>query len=402
MKSTDWQARYQKHERLLLAAVLGDATVAAAAWREWQQVTTLDDVDFGSQRLMPLLYRNLSAHGVDDPALKRLKGVCRHTWSKNQMTLQAGVAVLRGMAEEGIDTMVLKGAALVMSGAMRADERTMNDFDLLIKPEQLQAALGMLARFGWTPSDEGPQRQPRFMPNYVRYWHSHGFRDREGRQLDLHWHVLHQCCHDSADDAFWEASLPVTWQGVPTRTLGPADQLLHLFVHGIYGQRSEGVAVLRWLPDAVAVIRHHAGGAGTADGDGVDWTRLTQQAQARRLIMPVRAAVEYLRGFGVVRVPESTVHALGAMAPDPIEVREFRAHGKRGGMLGYLPILWLQYRRTTEAIGDAVTLGGFLDFLQALWAVDRREMPGVALGMGLRLFKRRFTDRAGAGPRMLR
>lgn len=402
MKPTDWQAPYEKHERLLLAAVLGDAAVASAAWREWQQLTSLDDVDFGSQRLMPLLYRNLSHHGVDDPALKRLKGVCRHTWSKNQMTLQAGAAVLRGMAAEGIDTMVLKGAALVMSGAMRADERTMNDFDLLIKAEQLQAALGVLARCGWTPSHEGPQRQPRFMPDYVRYWHSHGFTDREGRHLDLHWHVLHQCCNASADDAFWEASLPVTWQGVTTRTLGPADQLLHLFVHGLYGQRSEGVAVLRWVPDAVAVIRHHARGEATAEGDGVDWERLTRQAQARRLIMPVRAAVEYLTGFGVVRVPESTVHVLRAMAPDPLEVREFRAHGKRGGMLGYLPILWLQYRRTTEALGRAVTLGGFLDFLQALWGVGRLEMPGVALGMGLRLFRRRFADRAGPRPVVLK
>ena len=390
MSATHCHRLYQKHEQLLLAAVLGDAEVAPAAWREWQRLTNLDAADYGSQRLMPLLYRNLVAHGVDDPVLKRLKGVCRYTWSKNQMTLQAGATVLRRMADEGIDTMVLKGAALVMGGAMRADERTMNDFDLLIRPEHLQSALTLLARSGWTPSNEGPQREPRFLPNYVRFWYSHGFRDRDGRQLDLHWHVLHQCCYDSADDAFWEASLPVAWQGVTTRVLGPADQLLHLFVHGMYGQRSEGVAVLRWVPDAVATIRLHSRDGGSPEGNGVDWERLVDQARERRLVLPVRAAIEYLAALKVIAVPESTVLSLQAVPSDPLEAREFHAHSVRGGMLGYLPILWLQYRRNTEAVGGKVTIGGFLNFLQALWGVERWEMPGVALSMGLRLLGRRF------------
>jgi hypothetical protein len=383
--------RYEKHEQLLLFAVLGDSDVATRAWREWQQIRALDDVDFGSQRLLPLLFRNLVKHGVDDPSLVRLKGVCRHTWSKNQVTLKAGASVLSSLAAEGIDTMVLKGAALVMGGYLKSDERTMNDFDLLVRPEHLRASLALLERLGWKPSDEGPQRQPTFLPNYVKFWHSHGFRDRGGRHLDLHWHVLHQCCYEAADDAFWGASLPLEWQGVSTRMLGPADQLLHLCVHGMYGQQSEGVAVLRWVPDAIAVIRRHADAEGTGADVGVDWQRLVEQSRARRLIMPVRAALEFLADLPGTVVPNSVLLSLQSMTPDPLERREFLAQRGRTGPLGYVPILWLQYRRNCEATGGRATFAGFLDFLQSLWGVERHEMPGVALGMGWQLFRRRFA-----------
>jgi hypothetical protein len=90
-------------------------------------------------------------------------------------------------------------------------------------------------------------------------------------------------------------------------------------------------------------------------------------------------------------VPNSVLLSLQSMTPDPLERREFLAQRGRTGPLGYVPILWLQYRRNCEATGGRATFAGFLDFLQSLWGVERHEMPGVALGMGWQLFRRRFA-----------
>lgn len=380
--------RYPLHERLLLTAVLGDANSAPHAWREWRKVMDLDEVDFGSQRLLPLLYRNLTALGVDDPELKRLKGVCRHTWSKNQMMMTAGTAVLAALHDQGIETMVLKGAALVMGGYWKAEERPMNDFDVVVPPGQVRAALAVLDKAGFLPAAEGPQSQPRFAPTYLQLWHSHGFRDRVGHQLDLHWHVLNECCYDGADDAFWQAAIPVTWRGLHTRVLGPADQVLHLCVHGMYGRLSEGVSVLRWAPDVVAVLRRHP----DRGIHGMDWPRLLDQAERRRLVLPLRAALEFLNGLpgaGTI-VPAEFLSELRATRPGPLEAREFRMRTRGPGMLGYLPSLWLHYRRNGDAAGTSATFGGFLEFMRALWGVDTRAMPGVAFGMGVRLLRRKL------------
>jgi len=178
----------------------------------------------------------------------------------------------------------------------------------------------------------------------------------------------------------------VTWRGLSTRVLGPADQVLHLCVHGMYARLSEGVAVLRWAPDVVAVLRRHP-----AEGSrGMDWQRLLAQAGRRRLILPLRAALEFLSGLPgtSAHLPAGVLSQVRAARPGPLEAREFRLRTRGPGMLGYLPALWLHYRRQHEAAGTPATFGGFVEFMRALWGVETRAMPGVTLSMGLRLLRR--------------
>ncbi|MEM9407601.1 MAG: hypothetical protein AAGA81_16305, partial [Acidobacteriota bacterium] len=71
-------------QRLLLRAALGEGDAVERAWQQWRAEIDFDDIDYASQRLVPLVRRNLIDHGVNDPLLHRMKGLHRFFWSKNQ------------------------------------------------------------------------------------------------------------------------------------------------------------------------------------------------------------------------------------------------------------------------------------------------------------------------------
>ena len=95
-------------QRLLLRAALLQGEPALDAWREWNRREVIEELDSASDELLGLLWRNLDAHGVKHDTMRKLKGVYRHTWFKNQSVLrQAGVPI-RGLREAGIPTLALE------------------------------------------------------------------------------------------------------------------------------------------------------------------------------------------------------------------------------------------------------------------------------------------------------
>src|SRR5574341_997684 len=77
-----------RRQRLLLrAALLADGD-ALDAWQAWKSEADFDQLDYGTARILPLLYRNLTFLQIHDPFLRRLKGIYRRTWYANQLTLR--------------------------------------------------------------------------------------------------------------------------------------------------------------------------------------------------------------------------------------------------------------------------------------------------------------------------
>ena len=95
--------------------------------------------------------------------------------------------------------------------------------------------------------------------------------------IDEHWHVYWECCGPHADDALWARSQPLDFEGVTTRRLAPADQLLHVCVHA---SRRANRPQLLWIPDALVVMR----------AGGVEWPRLLEQARESDASVARRAA----------------------------------------------------------------------------------------------------------------
>ncbi|MBX3380189.1 MAG: nucleotidyltransferase family protein [Phycisphaeraceae bacterium] len=271
----------------LLRVCLQPEDAARAAWKRWRATVDFERTDGGSFRLLGLVFRRVSGWACDDPVLPRLKGIYRKGWVRTQMLLAGKPALIESLSREGIPTMLLKGAALIPTVYGDAGTRPMDDFDLFVPHKRAKHAMDLLLARGW--KSEFLNREA-----LVDSLHACHFRHPKEGNLDLHWHVMHADCRAGADSDFWNARVPLRWEGVDTFVLGPADQLLHTCEHG---PRFNSVPPLRWLADAWKIIH--------AAGPVLDWDRFCRQAVHRQLTLPARLSLEWLENnIGPVVPPE--------------------------------------------------------------------------------------------------
>jgi hypothetical protein len=368
---------------LLLRAALLEPGEAASAWARWRKANTLDDADRGSNRLFPLVYRNLPPDVLGEQDLSRLKGAYRASWFRNQLLFKRAAEVLQALRAAGIPTMVLKGIALSRAHYADAGVRPMDDVDVLVPPGDFERALAVLADAGWLPE---PDRSDEVGLQTIHGRHLAG---RDGRNLDLHRYALGQL---SRDDAFWAASVELEVMGVPTRALCPTDQLLHVIAHGA---RWQPVAPLRWLADAVMIER-------SADG-GLDWDRFVAEATRRRVTARLAAALDHLVAAVGFPVPEDIVAALRRAPKSVLERWAQRASTQAVGGGNWLPIVLDDYVRRSR-LDPSLRFGAFArDYFgtssrtQLAGRVARKAVAVVTAQTALRLAPRVIPRCAACG-----
>jgi hypothetical protein len=359
-KSTCWPSPEQE---LLLRAALMQDSVALDAWNEWRVRVGLASIDPGSQRLLPLLWDNLRRQGVDpdDPGIRPLRRSYRVTLSINKLLFHEISRQLRALHGAGFPTMLLKGAALTVRYYKDYGLRPMGDFDILIPTAQTEDVLRFLMTNGWDPAPRSPEA---FTRPYRQVTHAHEFHGHSAWEFDLHWHVLDECCQPDADEDFWNGAVRLDLDGIPTTLLNPADQLLHVCVHGV---RWNDTPPLRWVADAITVLR--------ASEHGLDWDRLIVQTEKRRLILPMRASLNYLRTLLEAPIPSGVLERLDNLPTSRLEHFEYqyKTRSHRDRAFGYLPLLWCKHSRLAGDIGLPAKLWGFVPFLQKFWGAEHRR-----------------------------
>jgi hypothetical protein len=347
-----------KEQELLLRAALLQGSAAIAAWHEWESNVDIDQLDQGSQRLLPLLYRNLRSHKVETPLMGRFKGVYRATWYKNRTAFHDMAVLLDAFHDAGIQTLILKGAALVLLHYKDHGLRPMSDFDILVPTEQAPAAMNLLVKLGWRPKQK-PLKA--FSDGYFSFRHGHEFQDSAGRQLDLHWHALLECCYTGADDDFWDSAVLTKLHGMSTYALNPTDQLLHVCVHGA---EWNPIPPFRWVADAMIIMN-------TSQAE-IDWDRFIAQAQKRRLILQLEGALSYLQNLLNAPIPPTVLQSMRSMTVSRIERMEYQARTRLSGLTGVTARNCFCYLRSSQSKKSTAlrTLVGFPRFLQHVWALD--------------------------------
>ena len=358
-------------QELLLRAALLQGKSSLEAWERWKSSVDIEHLDIGSHRLLPHLYRNLQTQGVKDPLMGRFKGVYRRTWYDNQLLFHHVSALLLSFRDAGIETIVLKGAALALLHYKDSGVRPMNDFDVMVPVEQTSPAIDLMRKLGWNPMPRSPEA---LTESYLSIVNSHGFVHRAGRECDLHWHLFPECCQADADQEFWEHSVPFKVHDVPTRSLAPTDQLLHVCVHGA---EWNPVPPLRWVADAMMIMK-------TAP---INWDRLIAQARKRRLILPLRDTLDYLHSRLAAPVPPEVLQSLRTLPASRLELAEYKykTENYEPKPLGYLPVLWFRYLRLEGSDSPRHKLLGFVKYLQRFWGADHiRQLPFYAALMSMR------------------
>jgi hypothetical protein len=355
-------------QRDLLRAALRSGEEARQAWRAVAPDLGRPDLDPGSRRLLPLLHANREALGLPADPTDPLARAYRATRERTAAGLGDAREALGALRAAEIDGLLLKGAALVLGAYRDPGLRPMDDVDVLVPEAAAKAAVRALAARGWRP------REP-VTDAYRATRHAVPLVHPERTQVDLHWHVFEEHCPAATDGAFWAQARTLAdplLEGVPVRVLAPADQLLHVVVHGLKWSR---IPAVRWAADAAMVLR----------GGPVDWDRLRAQARQRGFVLRARLALAYLRDVIGEPLPAGVLDPLAALPVRARERVELWVRSRPQPWLGSLPFHGCNYLRAAPRR----TPLGLWRYLRLVWGTDSPwQMPAA--------FARRVARRLGS------
>ncbi|WP_417598656.1 nucleotidyltransferase family protein [Pararhodobacter oceanensis] len=238
----------------------------------WLDNTDLDVADDGVMRLLPTLYPKIRLMGLAHPETERIRGIYRHTLYRNRLIMHRGAQISATLRQQGIPSLLLKGAALLASPGIDLGTRPMADFDLLLSEEtDLDTVERILCK-----SD---------LPGLDVRARSQGFlclSDKNGLEYDLQYAPTPTRGTAGTIKIFWEKSHEVVYRNERFPVLCPEHFVFHTIVHGM---KRNVVSPVRWIADLLQF---------NDVCSDLDWKIVAQTAVSFRLQDPTIAALEYL------------------------------------------------------------------------------------------------------------
>lgn len=351
--STSWPTAT---EELLIKAALLKGSEALNAWQDWKSRIALNQTDDNSQNLFPLLYKNLLNLGVEDTSIDVIKHFYRVTEVKTNFLFNIARKPIQILKEEGIQTMLLKGAALSKRYYQDPGLRPMLDVDVLVPPHQANAAITILKDLGWKSNRrlQKPLEEP-----YLSYMPSAGFEDAAEFSFDINWHLINLNCSFEADKAYWADARIIDFEGAPVLVLNPTYQLLHVCVHGM----THIPMSIKWIPDAWMVLNR--------SGSEIDWELLLAHIQEAKIVSLMRDTLLYLNRLLNPPIPDRILAGLQDIPVGVYEQREYYAVTGRSNEMGSLPLLWVLYHRRTRAQKErGLQTLTFFQYLELGWGLE--------------------------------
>ena len=368
MKIFDQKGGYwpTPQQELLLKAALLQGAESILSWDKWIDGINLQAIDFGSQRLLPLLMMNLGAQGVSHPAIAKFKGIYRLSWYRNQMLFNEIAPIIRSLQDAGIETMILKGAALVVDYYKNPGLRPMDDFDLLVPTLKIRLAIAQFGKLMGNPV----KKLENLNDTNIIYQRAFHFVNQSGNQLDLHRHILFGTLEEDADQDFWEAAIPTRLGDTPTLTLNPTDQLLHTLVHGLSWNE---VHSLRWVADALVILR---------TAPTIDWNRLIFQSKKREVLLTVSEGLQYLSDRLHAPIPPDILDRVQSISISPGDRMQYRIFSRSHGLPGILLRHWYTYTMYFAGASSWLRrLWGFPSFLKHFWKLSYLVQVPIVAGI---------------------
>lgn len=250
-KDSIFRLNIKDDQLLLLKSALLSPTQAMLYWTQWKEFHNLDkpnkdtlfnNLDNESQRILPLVYRNLEYS--KDNLLPQLKETYLETWLRNQIHLQKAQRVIKACKAESIETILLKGLPVSLYYYRDVGVRPMGDVDLLIPFHQIPQAVKVLNTLN-------------YLPDPVEYKYRHLIHamhcvEKNGVDIDIHWQAFFfQNAKANSIQDNPKNSIPIEVLDTETRMLSNSLNLFHTIIHGTMG----GIPTLRWIPDAIYICK---------------------------------------------------------------------------------------------------------------------------------------------------
>lgn len=177
-------------QQLLIKACLASSETEQQRWvSEWEEKVVINDLEYTSSRLIPYFLHQNQRAGITTRHDKRLKIIYKHWWLRTQHINDQLNKVLAALTTANIGYIVIKGAT-TRSYYEPYELRTMADFDILVRPEDLQKVLSLLGETGYIPNRQAKarlQHAPRLMMDFMHAIEcAHQLLDT---RVDVHWRV---------------------------------------------------------------------------------------------------------------------------------------------------------------------------------------------------------------------
>ncbi len=282
---------------------------------------------------------------------------------RNRILRRDLLRIAVAMERAGIPLLPLKGAIRLLDGLYADDAwRFMHDLDLLVPADRLAAAARVLREGGWRDLEDEPCRFAPHLPPMVH--------PDSGAVLELHERPVPAWLeHMLPAASLFARARPLRVEGTTLLLPDPADQLLHLVIHGqlMHGHLYTGRLLLRDLVELVRLIQRHGNGMAEevlrrletaghrlAGEVAVATARATLPSAAAPL-PAARPAARLLASKAIIQ--QHSGFLMATLAPVGAVLRERRAHARSTGLLrqladaGYrreLRAQWRAFRRKTS------------------------------------------------------
>jgi hypothetical protein len=358
--------RLPPEQLLALRAAVLPGPQASEAFGEWRLLVDFEATDAPAYRLLPLIYRNVEDRLAADPVLGRLRGIYRRTWVLNAIQLEEGERAVAALGEEGIRTMLLKGAAMIARWTGDSGVRMMADFDVLVPRERALDAVARLLEDGWRPAV--PRAAP-LSDADLDEEHAVLLRNDRRGELDLHWRALMHGGGEDSDGPLWDRAQPVRLGDVSTDVPAPEDHVHHACSHATTWTAAGRVD---WIADCALIMR----GAEPA----FDWARVFDLARLDRSEVAVQTLTAALSEVLGEPVPPRGFRRRFRQPRLAIADRiELSLRGRRPHELGRAAELFLDLQNHRRRHGDLLPrplVASIPSFARTHWRVD--GIPGVA------------------------
>ena len=278
-----------KAARALTRLLARPETAARLSGAQWQAVLTVAK----AERLDGTLAHRLRNAAIPGSVAPILCDAATETAHFQRVARWDCAQIALATANSSAPVVLLKGAALLLSGSSAAPGRAIGDVDLLVPRDALDEVESRLIEAGW----EWAKPDPYDDAYYRRWMHELPPLIHKSRNsvADVHHTILPLTARPTPDPAAIIArARPV--EGSALLVPAPTDLLIHAAAHLIADGELEGG--LRNLWDIDRLAREH----GTADF----WMTVMEHARGHQLTEPVRRALRLARRLYGTPVPNAS------------------------------------------------------------------------------------------------
>ncbi|MBP9841155.1 MAG: nucleotidyltransferase family protein [Simkaniaceae bacterium] len=275
---------------LLLQASLFLDDRALCAWKTWVQQVDFDQIDPASYKLLPLVARNPILANLQDPIFEKCKGIYRQVWVTNQLNWKKMLPILQHLPR--VNKMILlKGMAMILHYYKDFGVRVLGDIDIFIERSEIQPVVAFLHASGW--QSKMPCRFDINKEEHLNRWHALNFTHANGLHLDLHWSFIEENALPLDQAVLADSELLFSNLYLPNAT----DLLFQICIHGM---KPSPIPLIRWMADAVTLLRHAE----------IDWPRLVNLAKQVHVCRSLSLALQFLLEQFDAPIPPSPLHEL--------------------------------------------------------------------------------------------